>query len=197
MTSSRNWDCADWKALGRRVLSASKFEMNDSGAAAGSSFNIAPALRIARPAEYAELGRIALQAKGSWGYADAQLDAWRGDLSVSPESISRMPTFVAEVEGSVCGWCQLDVEREPAHLEHLWVLPEAMGRGIGRALVVHAAAHAAQHGVSALWIQSDPNAESFYVACGARRTGEIAAPIEGSPHRVLPLMVLPTVRGGG
>ena len=35
-----------------------------------------------------------------------------------------------------------------------------------------------------LTIDADPNAELFYLAYGAIRTGTIAAPIEGVPDRV-------------
>jgi hypothetical protein len=46
-------------------------------------------------------------------------------------------------------------------------------------------------GGNALAIDADPNAEAFYLAKGARRIGEIAAPIEGHPDRVRPQMLLP------
>jgi hypothetical protein len=39
-------------------------------------------------------------------------------------------------------------------------------------------------------IDSDPNAEPFYLACGAERTGAIPAPIAGQPARVRPQLVV-------
>lgn len=62
--------------------------------------------------------------------------------------------------------------------------------GIGSALLGDAAARAAATGAHVLAIDADPNAESFYLANGARRVGEIAAPIEGHPDRVRPQMLL-------
>jgi len=35
-------------------------------------------------------------------------------------------------------------------------------------------------------VDADPNAESFYLACGADRCGEVPAPIRGEPGRVRP-----------
>ena len=72
-------------------------------------------------------------------------------------------------------------------LEHLWVLPEAMGRGIGRALFSHAVQRAKALGVQAIRIESDPYAEKFYERMGARRVGENRSEVDGQV-RLLPVM---------
>ena len=59
-----------------------------------------------------------------------------------------------------------------------------MRRGIGRALLAHAAGTARAGGDSAILIDADPNAEAFYLACGAARGGSVAAPIASEPERV-------------
>jgi molybdenum cofactor cytidylyltransferase len=61
-----------------------------------------------------------------------------------------------------------------------------MHRGIGRALLAHALATAARGGAAEVIVDADPNAESFYLECGAIRRGEVAAPIAGQPNRVRP-----------
>ena len=71
-------------------------------------------------------------------------------------------------------------------LDNLWVLPSFMNRRIGRFLLAHALKVAARSGALEVTVDADPNAESFYIACGARRRGEIAAPIPGQPDRVRP-----------
>jgi predicted N-acetyltransferase YhbS len=70
-----------------------------------------------------------------------------------------------------------------------------MHRGFGRALVQHAAGHAAARGQAVLAIDSDPNAEPFYLRCGAQLVGQVRAPIEGSPNRVRPQLILATSSG--
>ena len=64
-------------------------------------------------------------------------------------------------------------------MRNLWVAPEHMRQGFGRALLFHALQTAALGGASFIHIDADPNAESFYVACGATRIGEVPAAIEG------------------
>jgi len=65
-------------------------------------------------------------------------------------------------------------------------LPQFMDRGIGRALVAHALETALRGGASSVTVDADPNAESFYLTCGAERCGEVPAPIPEQPERVRP-----------
>ena len=60
---------------------------------------------------------------------------------------------------------------ERMDLLHLWVLPEAMRRGVGRSLFSHALERARNLGFRELEIESDPNAEGFYQRMGAQRVG--------------------------
>jgi GNAT superfamily N-acetyltransferase len=72
-----------------------------------------------------------------------------------------------------------------AVLDHFWVQPERMGRGIGRELFGHAVGTARAGGATRLEIDSDPHAEAFYRRMGARRIGEVPADVDGV-RRVLP-----------
>jgi len=132
---------------------------------------------------------LARAAKAHWGYPAEWLEVWRDDLVVTAEAIERHATFVASLDGEVVGVCQLQQSDVHTMLEHVWVDPRCHGRGVGRALVEHARGHA--RGVIA--IVADPNAEAFYARLGARRVGEVAAPMPGAPSRVLPLMELDPV----
>ena len=147
-------------------------------------------IRSADPDEAAALGRLAREAKGHWGYSAAQLERWHDELTPTAESIRRWPTFVAEIEGEAAGFVQLNTESTPWELEHLWVAPRCMRRGVGRALLTRALAEAAANGEATLAIDADPHAERFYVAAGARRIGAVAAPIDGEPNRVRPQLRL-------
>jgi GNAT superfamily N-acetyltransferase len=93
---------------------------------------------------------------------------------------------VCEARGSLAGFYQLSVDEGQCELEHLWVRPEFVGQGMARLLLAHAMEQAAYLGANHLSIDADPIAERFYLACGAVRTGAIAAPVEGEPKRVRP-----------
>lgn len=147
-------------------------------------------VRAARADEAALLGSIAFEAKSHWNYAPEVMAGWRGELVVRLDAPQRRPAFVAENGGIVAGFCQLELGGEVPSLEHLWVRPACMGRGVGRALLERASAVLTELGHTRMHIDSDPNAEAFYRRCGASRDGELAAPIAGEPDRVRPQMTL-------
>jgi len=150
------------------------------------------AIRAAMPEEAEALSDIACAAKASWGYSAAQLAAWRAELRPTVESVLARPSFVAEVRGELAGFYQLDIAGSQAELEHLWIHPRFMRQGVGSSLLAHAAQYLAHRGIASLQIDSDPNAERFYVACGAVRTGLRAAAIEGESDRTRPQLCLAT-----
>ena len=143
-------------------------------------------IRPAVPADAPLLASIALAAKASWGYSRAQMEIWRAELSPSKESVITHPTFLCERAGEAAGFYQLKLLDGIADLDHLWVHPDHMRKGIGRRLFLDALRIARERGMHAVRIDSDPNAELFYVACGATRVGLTAAPIDGQPDRTRP-----------
>lgn len=148
-------------------------------------------MEIVRAApELAEsLTRIALAAKRYWRYPERWIEIWTPILTLTPEYVAGNPTFVAVEDGSPVGFYALVLSQDGsrAQLDHLWILPEWIGRGLGRALFQHAATTARTLGVSVVDIEAEPYAEPFYRHMGARRTGERTGQIEDQP-RVLPLM---------
>ena len=149
-------------------------------------------IRLALENDIALLDEIALEAKASWGYAQAQIYAWRSELRTTPQSLRTCPTFVAEGK-EIFGFTQLDPRLSPWQLVAMWIRPRFMRRGIGRALLRHCCEYASRSGQSLVAIDSDPNAEAFYLACGAKAIGQVAAPIPGVANRTRPQFVLSTI----
>jgi predicted N-acetyltransferase YhbS len=146
-------------------------------------------IRPAVPGDARALSDIAWRAKGGWGYSSEWLEEWREALTVTPEYLALHRSWVAIRQGHVTAWCALESSGESATLDHLWVVPEHQGQGIGRQLVVTALLEARQAGIRRVLVEADPNAEDFYIRVGARRVGERPAPMRGAPERVLPLLV--------
>ena len=146
-------------------------------------------LRRALPGDADILSRIAFAAKGHWGYPERWMERWRGGLVITPDFIRQNEAHLATVEGESAGFYALLGEGPKIDLEHLWVLPERMGLGLGRALFGHAVDRASALGAETLGIEADPNAEGFYLRMGATRVGEIVYELDGG-ERVLPLLAL-------
>jgi GNAT superfamily N-acetyltransferase len=58
-----------------------------------------------------------------------------------------------------------------AEIEHLWVLPEFIGLGVGRTLLQQALDWCASRGLASLKVVADPNAIGFYLAAGGKLIG--------------------------
>jgi len=144
-------------------------------------------IRRAQPDEAAALTGIAHLAKRHWGYPENWIEHWRDELTITPDFIANNETYVAVAGGEIAGCCALVLRDSQAELEHMWIRPEQMGTGIGRALFHQIVERATQLKAAGLEISSDPNAEGFYKRMGAKRIGEVQSEIEGQP-RVLPRM---------
>jgi len=144
-------------------------------------------IRRARPDDAATLSEIARMAKAYWGYPETWLKQWGEQLTITPEFIVANETFVVMAGNRLVAFHALLQRLTEIRLEHLWVLPEQMGRGIGRELFAHAVERARALGATSLTIEADSNAETFYRHMGAVKIGAVETEIEGH-RRQLPLL---------
>jgi GNAT superfamily N-acetyltransferase len=135
------------------------------------------------------LSRVSFAAKRHWGYPESWIGRWHESLTITPEFVDHNEVYAAVFEERVIGFYALSGEGREMELEHLWVLPEFIGTGVGRALFDHAVSRAAASGAEVLGIESDPNAEGFYLRMGARRVGEVSYAMDGQ-RRTLPLLAV-------
>jgi GNAT superfamily N-acetyltransferase len=149
--------------------------------------NVDPAIRRARPAEAGLLSALALRSKAHWGYDAEFLAACRDDLTLTADDMTTSTVYVYDGVDAPLGFYRLVLRDDGvAELDALFVDPAAMGQGIGRRLWRHAVVTAADLGCSEMIWQSDPQAEGFYLAMGARRAGDSESTV--MPGRMLPLM---------
>lgn len=142
-------------------------------------------LRPARATECRHLDDICFRAKAHWGYDSAFMASVRDQIRVSPEAIALARVWVA-VDAADIALAVTQVDRldtASADLTLMFVAPEAMGSGLGRALFAQALVLARELRVQELLIDADPGAVGFYTAMGATRIG--AAPT-GYQGRLLP-----------
>jgi len=134
------------------------------------------------------LTEIAFAAKRHWGYPERWIAGWTDILTIEPWLISEQETYAGYVDGEAVGFYSLGRGAARMCLEHLWVLPRAMRRGVGRALFLHAVGRVRALGFEMLEVESDPNAAAFYEHMGARRVATTLTELEGRP-RELPVLV--------
>lgn len=145
-------------------------------------------IRRARPGEAAELTALALRSKAYWPYDDAFMALMRRLLKITEQQIRAHHVLVHETGGVVDAvgvLAQYDGEWE---LDHLWVDPPAIGRGVGKRLLVAILDEARRRGAGRLVLNADPYAEPFYRRMGAVKIGDHH--VAEIPGRVLPRLAL-------
>ena len=132
---------------------------------------------------------LAFRSKSHWNYSPEQLAVFRLELTLDPDQIRSKRTHLWEEFQKVEGFYTL-VEQDPrcVELEHIFVEPRSLRRGIGRELFRHAVEVARRSEFETIEIQSDPNAAGFYVAMGAEFIRDVPSSI---PGRSIPIFRFP------
>ena len=144
-------------------------------------------IRRGLPEDAGALSQIALSAKKHWGYPERWMKIWTPQLTFSPAYFQQNESWVAELDCSQIAFYTLQQKDDIAWIDNLWVLPEHMGKGIGKTLFLHATALARHRGYKSLQLEADPNALGFYKKMGMYRIGERCSEVEGQ-LRSLPIM---------
>lgn len=149
------------------------------------NFKQAFTLRPARDTERDVLDDICYRSKAYWGYDSDFMENVRAQIRVHRDAVKHGRVWVAvDADDRPLGVVEVDpIDDSSADLTLLFVAPENLRRGIGRALYEKACALAQQLGVRELLIDSDPQAAAFYATMGATRIG---AEPTGYQGRLLP-----------
>lgn len=142
-------------------------------------------LRPARGDERAILDDICFRSKAHWGYDSAFMESVRNQIRVRADAVKAGRVWVAtHATDKPLGVVEVDpIDADAADLTLLFVGPENLRQGIGRALYEKARDIARQLGVRELLIDADPQAAAFYAALGAVQIG---AEPTGYQGRLLP-----------
>ncbi|KIC50200.1 hypothetical protein RA29_09920 [Tateyamaria sp. ANG-S1] len=142
-------------------------------------------MRPARLDELEALTGLMHRSKAHWGYDEDFMAAARAVLQLSAQDVESKQLVVFDADGPQ-GLCKLVVDGGGAEINKLFVAPEGMGKGVGRALVQWAIETAHAGGATRIEIEADPGAVPFYQRMGAHEIGRV--PSEAIADRMLPLM---------
>ncbi|HRQ32025.1 MAG TPA: GNAT family N-acetyltransferase [Anaerolineales bacterium] len=146
-------------------------------------------IRRAIPSDADSLTQIAVSAKRHWNYPERWMEIWTPQLTFTPDYFEEHEGWATIDVGKPIAFYTLDYNNGIAWIENLWVLPEYIGRGVGKELFHHATALARGRGYQPLQLEADPNALGFYEKMGMRKIGERQSEVDGS-LRVLPIMAI-------
>lgn len=113
-----------------------------------------------------------IASKGYWGYSKKQLEEWRANLTFKKEYIVGNTVKLIIENEDIIGFFSI-VQADINELDHLWLLPEAIGKGYGNIAFNQIIAECQKLNIKEFYIISDPDAKGFYLKKGALKVGEV------------------------
>ena len=133
-----------------------------------------------------KLTEIALKSKAFWGYSKELIENWQKDLTVTSTMISECTVYKFLVDNVIAGFYVMNPPKNKSiELEMLFVLPEFLGKRIGKQLLYHSFNKAKQQQSEAMTLLADPNAVPFYTSQGFYEIDKKESSIVG---RFLPVL---------
>lgn len=138
--------------------------------------------------EHETLTEITKKSKAYWGYSDEQMNEWSDLLTVSSDYILVNQVYkllVNDVTVAYYSYCNVD--EQTVRLDNLFVLPENIGKGYGKLLMIDFLLKIKQSKAKRIILDADPNAQKFYESFGFIKAGHVETSIK---DRFLPVMEL-------
>ena len=131
------------------------------------------------------LSEITKKSKAFWGYSEEQILEWNDNLTISKNYIESYYVFKLLDENTVIGYYSYILEKSSVKLDNLFVLPEYIGKGFGKYLVNDFLTRMRNQKIKKIILDSDPNAEEFYLKIGFKKIGQFETSIK---NRFMPIM---------
>ncbi len=154
-----------------------------------------------RPAKQNEaniLTKISFLSKGYWNYPQEYFEIWNNELTINPGYIEKNDVYVYENGGAVVGYYSIvelseDIDISGIKigkgfwLEHMFIEPLHIGKGIGSKMFHHLRKLCGEEGIIELGILSDPKSKGFYEKMGCQYVKELPSTIK---NRTTPYLML-------
>jgi N-acetylglutamate synthase-like GNAT family acetyltransferase len=149
-------------------------------------------IRKADISEAELLTDLTVRSKAYWGYSKEFMIECNSELVLPKEKLGNQKYryMVASSNDELIGYYGLEPITEiEVELSALFLEPRFIGKGLGKLLLLHAMNVASKMGGKKLTLQSDPNAEGFYLANSGILTGKKES--LSFPGRYLPTFSIP------
>ncbi|TKI72671.1 GNAT family N-acetyltransferase [Lysinibacillus mangiferihumi] len=142
-------------------------------------------MRSAKVKDCNILSNLAYKSKAYWGYTEDFLQQCKNDLTVTKDYIEENPVYLMmESDNKIVAFYSFTINDRK--LDALFIDPDFIGQGLGRIIWDHVLNKAEELGINEFTLDSEPNAEGFYLKMGAKNIG--STPSTVFPDRHLPLM---------
>ncbi|MEI8320886.1 MAG: GNAT family N-acetyltransferase [Alphaproteobacteria bacterium] len=125
--------------------------------------------RPALPSDLRNLNDLLKASKAHWGYDEVFMKEFMENLGLSEASFSQQSLFLVFVEGVLAGFYGFAVgEDKILELEHFYLYPDFIGKGLGRQMWNLGLDTAKSWGHRDFLVWSDPHADGFYEKMGGK-----------------------------
>ena len=132
------------------------------------------------------LTAITKKSKAHWGYSEEQILKWNDNLTISKEYIENNSVFKLVNGNEIIGYYSYIIkEQKNVLFDNLFVLPEYIGKGFGKYLMSDFLDRMKNENFEKITLDSEPNAEEFYLKMGFKKIGEFETSIK---NRFMPIM---------
>jgi GNAT superfamily N-acetyltransferase len=131
------------------------------------------------------LTEITKKSKAYWGYSEEQILKWKDNLTISKGYIENNPVFKLVENERTIGYYSYSIKEKNVILDNLFVLPEYIGKGLGKFLMNDFLDRMRNEKFEKITLDSEPNAENFYLKIGFKKIGEFETSIK---NRFMPIM---------
>lgn len=132
------------------------------------------------------LTEITKKSKAYWGYSEEQILKWNNNLTVSKDYIETNCVFKLVNNNKIVGYYSYIIKEEKnVILDNLFILPEYIGKGLGKYLMTDFLNRMKDEKFKKITLDSEPNAEDFYLKIGFKKIGEFETSIK---TRFMPIM---------
>lgn len=132
-----------------------------------------------------ELSNLALSSKATWHYSEEFILACKEDLTITERYIKNNYVYILEEKHEIIGFFSFQ-RKEVDSLDFLYLHPSYKGKGHGKILWEGVIQKATELNIKSFTIDSDPNAEGYYIKMGAKLIGETPSTV--FKDRLLPLL---------
>lgn len=147
-------------------------------------------IRRARTNDSEILTEISFASKRYWNYPEEYYEIWRDELTITQSYVDENIVYVALRDDKILGYFSIVEVKETFWvneievlkgfwLEHIFIEPDYIGKGIGTKLIELAKVICKERGIEKVFIFSDPNSRGFYDEIGARYIQESPSSIKG------------------
>jgi GNAT superfamily N-acetyltransferase len=154
--------------------------------------NITPAITTDKDI----LTNISFQAKSFWKYPQEYMEIWNDELTIAETYVSNNIVFKYVDSDSIIAYYSLvnlaedfeyknDILPQGLYLDHMYILPEYINKGIGTIMFQHLRNYCSKANVNTIGILSDPNSMEFYLKMGCKLIKEFPSNI---PNRTTPFL---------